>query len=181
MPVPCVYVAVTLSNGSLTVLQFYTQTSSPTLPPGAVWLANGDWTREPTPENIQAELRRAFPPFDTFGRPNPQPVSWHVVPLEALPADRTYRNAWRSDGTHVYHDMPHARTLHLDLVRQARLEKLGELDRAWMRATGQGDVEAAAAVEAERQVLRDLPVTLAVDTANTIEELSALWPKELPQ
>ena len=181
--VPCVLFAVTMSDGTLRVLAFNTESRSPTLPYGAVWLdaSSHVWRRPPTADTVRFEMDRSFPACDQLGRPQPQPVSWVRTSAEALPQDRTYRNAWRHDGEQVVHDMPHARRLHLDLVRQARLEQLGRLDRDWMRATGQGKQADAATIEAARQALRDAPATLDVDAATTVDELKARWPEGLPR
>lgn len=177
--VPTVPIAVTMSNGTIAVLIFIRESRSPTLPPGAVWLAANIWRREPTKENIEAEIAKAFPAVNAYGVPQPQPVRWALVAPDAIPQDRTYRNAWRHDGEKIHHDMAHARKIHLELVRQSRLEALGKLDRDWMRATGRGDVAAAQAIENERQKLRDLPTTLPVHEAETPEQLKEMWPKEL--
>lgn len=95
------------------------------------------------------------------------------------PDDRTFRGAWTLDGKAVTVDMPKARKLFLDRVREARVRKLEALDNEWMKATGQGRAADAVYVETERQALRDLPQTLNVDAASTTEALKALWPREL--
>lgn len=113
------------------------------------------------------------------------------VPLDAvdikiieeidLPSDRTFRNAWTYDGQRVCVDMPKARTLHLDRIRQARKPVLDQLDKDWMRAMGQRKQAEADTIEAQRQVLRNLPQTLDLTQATTAEELKAIWPAELPR
>ena len=179
---PHVLIAITMTNGTVTVMTFITESRSPTLPVGAIWLNHSTrvWRRAPTDENIAAELRKAFPVKNQVGIAKPQPVKWTIVEASDLPKDRTYRNAWRHDGQRFTHDMDHARKIHMEHIRHARTEHLGKLDREWMRATGQGDATLAAAIEAERQVLRDIPLTLPLGTATTPEELKALWPEGLP-
>ena len=49
-----------------------------------------------------------------------------------------------------------------------------------MRAQGRGESSAAAAVEVEREALRQIPQTIDLDSARTPDELDAIWPAELP-
>ena len=192
-----VKVAITLDDGSLSVMTFVTESRSPTLPTGAVWadLKSGRWTREPTDANVFAEISKAFPAVDRNGLPQPQPVNYKIVDAAEVPTDRTYRNAWTHDGKDFGHDMAKAREIHLDLVRNARADALGALDRDYTKLSGQAlaadaiadkavkdaKLAEAAAVEAKRQALRDAPQTLDVESAATIEELKALWPADLPR
>jgi hypothetical protein len=106
-------------------------------------------------------------------------VSLHEA--SELPADRTFRNAWTHDGSRVTVDMPKARVLHMDHIRRARQPVLDQLDKDWMKATGQRKSAEADAIEAQRQVLRDIPQTLDLTQAATPDELKALWPVELPR
>lgn len=180
---PHVKIAITMDNDSLAVMLFVIEGRSPTLPVGAEWLADGIglWRRPATEGNIAVEIQKAFPLTDQLGRRQPQPVRWKIVTEAELPPNRVYRNAWRHDGKKIYHDMPHARKIHLEQVRQARLEQLGKLDRDWMRATGRGGTAEAALIEAKREALRNLPTTLPLESAKTVEELKALWPEDLPR
>lgn len=180
---PAVHVAITMDDGSLAVLAFMTQGRSPTLPWGAVWSdqAAGHWDRPATDANLLAEITKAFPAVDQLGRPKPQPVRYKIVGAADLPQDRTYRNAWTHDGDKFDHDMARARQLHLDRVRKYRALELDRLDRAWMKANGQGDAKAAKDIETQRQTLRDAPAMLPVEQAATIDQLKALWPDNLPR
>lgn len=170
-----------MSDGTVTVMSFITESRSPTLPSGAVWLDShsGLWRRDPNDANVQAEMAKAFPRFNQLGIEKPQPVNWSIIHPESIPKDRTYRNAWRHDGTTFSHDMEHARRIHLEHLRHARTEQLGALDREWMRAVGTGDKAAAKDIEAKRDALRNAPATLPVEHAQTVEELKAMWPEGL--
>lgn len=92
------------------------------------------------------------------------------------PVDRSYRNAWVDDGQAIVHDMPKARAIHLTRLRKQRDAALDALDGPWMRAMGQDNKAEAARIEAERQALRDMPVTLApaIAAAATLDELKAV-------
>ena len=102
-----------------------------------------------------------------------------MVDEAEIPTDRTYRNALRHSETGFAFDLNVAKTLHVTMIREARVDRLNVLDKEWMKATGQKDQVAVDAVEAQRQVLRDLPTTMGLEKATTIDELKALWPMEL--
>jgi len=175
-------IAITMDDGTVTVMSFMVRASSPTLPFGAVWSKTpGVWNRSPSDANIFAEISKAFPLTDRHGLPKPQPVRYKVVTWDSIPKDRTYRNALRHTDAGFHHDMPHARRLHIEKMRSRRLAALGVLDRDYTRAIGQGKTDEAAAVEAKRQALRDAPQTLDAESAQTIDELKAIWPADLPR
>lgn len=206
-----VKLAITLDDGSLSVMSFLTVGRGSVLPYGARWGTDpssdteedrakgkeaGSWVRPATDANIFEELSRTFPSIDPETKAaRPQPVIYRRLADDEMPKDRTYRGAWKDVGTEpgraqISHDMAKAREIHLELVRRARIGKLEELDREFARAAGQkftaedsGDKKAAAAfaaemreVEAERQALRDLPTTIGVERALTVEDLKATWP-----
>jgi hypothetical protein len=178
-------VAVTMDDGSTVVMSFMLRGSSPTLPYGARWEdgqgKTGIWLRDPTDENLFAELSKACPLVDQLGIPKPQPVRYKVVGWSDVPKDRTYRDALRHTDQGFHHDLAQAKMLHLDKIRRARTARLGELDKDWMRAVGQGNKQEADTIEAQRQALRDVPETVNMDGATTIDELKALWPANLPR
>lgn len=95
------------------------------------------------------------------------------------PDDRTFREAWSLNGRAVDVDMGKARNIHMGRIRRARDAAMPQLDVLWTRAAAGKDQAAADAVEARRQVLRDLPSTFNLSAAETPAELKALWPKEL--
>ena len=178
---PQTKIAVTLDNGTTAIMSFVTSSRSPTLPQGARWVEEhtGLWERPATDANIFAEITKTFRATDNHGLPLPQPVRYKVVDEAEIPTDRTYRNALRHSETGFAFDLDTAKALHLTMIREARVESLNALDTAWMKATGQKDQVAADAVEAKRQTLRDLPTTIGIEKATTIDELKALWPVEL--
>ena len=103
-------------------------------------------------------------------------VSYRFIEYWDLPQDRTYRDALKDHGTHIGHDMPKARQIHIGHARIARIPKLEQLDKDWMRATGQNKKAEADTLEAERQRLRDLPATLTplVEAAQTVDDLKLI-------
>lgn len=101
---------------------------------------------------------------------------------------RTFRDAWRHDGNAISIDMPTAREIHKQRLREMREPLLDSLDRAFTRAQGRlalgGNREeeakaTLAAVEANRQALRDVTADPAIEKAATPEELAAVIPEVL--
>jgi hypothetical protein len=90
----------------------------------------------------------------------------------AIPADRSFRNAWTRDGQGVGVDFTKAQALTKDRLRRERAPLLDALDVQLQRALESG--ADTAPIIAEKQRLRD--VTLLVDTAATLDELKALRP-----
>jgi hypothetical protein len=130
------------------------------------------------------DLERALGPLTerqyrehVISRSVPTGVVYAVLPADwTPPGDRTYRGAWDLAGGVVALDMPKARGIFMERVRKARNAMLDDLDREWMKAQGQGKAQEAKQVDDERQALRDLPQTIKVDEAFTVEALTALWP-----
>lgn len=84
--------------------------------------------------------------------------------------DRYFREAWDIVNGKLTTDMPKAEIIHIAQIRKARDEKLSELDIETMRGND---------VQAEKQILRDLPNNIDFSIARTPEELKNIWPTEL--
>lgn len=95
---------------------------------------------------------------------------------DEIPSDRTFRDAWGHD---LSVDIPKAREIHKQRLRQMRAPKMAALDIEFTRALGKGDQGEAARVEAERQKLRDVTTDPMIDAAKTPEELKAAIPNIL--
>ena len=70
-------------------------------------------------------------------------------------------------------DMSRARDIHRNNIRQARKDKLAELDIEFQKA-----LETSAdtsAIVAKKQVLRDYPARAGIATAVNIQDLKADW------
>lgn len=166
-------IAITLDNGEVAVMRFILIGRGPVLPFGGYWMNNTMWGRDPTPENLAHEIGRTFDNKLTSGEEidRPQPVSWRVIDESVIPTDRTYRAAWMDDGKKITHDMEKAKAIHADRLRAERKGLLDELDAQWMKAMGSKDEATADAVEAQRQVLRDVPADPRIAAAKTVDEL----------
>lgn len=127
----------------------------------------------PLPENISEEqaLARALKKLPASAR-NPQ-----VVDESAIPADRTFRDAWTAGSGAVLHDMDKCRAIHRDYLRKLRKPQLEALDIALMHAleTGASIFE----ITTKKQALRDVTADPAIDAAKTPEELKAVLPAVL--
>jgi hypothetical protein len=151
-----VKVALTLADGSLAVMGFVTRGFNPD---GSV-----QFEREPTPENIQAEIAKAGLAV----------VSWRFVDDADLPASREYRNAWHDTGTAIDHDMPKAREIHRERLRAARKPLLEALDIEYQRADEDGDAAHKRDVVEHKNWLRGITDDPRIDAAQTIDDLKTV-------
>ena len=70
-------------------------------------------------------------------------------------------------------NMSRAKDIHKNNIREARKEKLAELDIEYQRAT---ETSAdTSAIVAKKQALRDAPAASAIDAATNATELKAQW------
>ncbi len=70
-------------------------------------------------------------------------------------------------------NMSKAKDIHRNNIREARKEKLAELDIEYQRAT---ETSAdTSAIVAKKQALRDAPAASAIDAATNATELKAQW------
>lgn len=103
---------------------------------------------------------------------------YHIVDVEDIPVDRSYRNAWRhAGGGKLKLDLAAAKSVMLDRVRERRNAKLDQLDKDQARANDQGKADELVEIKARKQTLRDLPAALAaqaaVITGDDIEQVSS--------
>jgi len=158
------FVAVTVEGEPLAVMGILSKGRGSILPSGAEWTEDGWWVRPPTDAVIAEEVGRY-----AGGR---TVLSYRRILPSDIPNDRSYRNAWVDTGSAVNHDMPKARELHLGRLRLERTGKLAELDIESIRYFGR-DGKKVDEIEARKQALRDMPVTLApvLEACKTIDEL----------
>lgn len=98
-----------------------------------------------------------------------------------IPNDRTFRNAWTQGSGTVSVDMPQARVIHMNRIREVRNDELKKEDINFQRALESEDASAKATVATKKQTLRDIPQSFDLSGAGTGDELDALWPSELPE
>lgn len=107
-------------------------------------------------------------------------LSHREMPDEAIPTDRTFREAWADTTPEptIDIDMPKARGIHLERIRAKRNAELVTLDIEATKAQDMGDAVKLAQVRARKQELRDLPATIkaTLEAAKTTDELKRIIP-----
>lgn len=126
--------------------------------------------REMTDEEIEQRAWAKLPP-DAI---NPQ-----FVDPSQIPADRTFRNAWKPDAGAVVVDMVKAVAIHKDRLREIRAPKLAALDSEYMKALEQNDTARMQIVAARKQALRDVTTDPSLTAAKTPDDLKAAIPEIL--
>lgn len=100
---------------------------------------------------------------------------WRIADADALPADRTFRNAWTDDldTDTVDVDMGRARDVHRAALRRARKSLLEALDVEFIRAVEDGDAQAVTRIAARKKQLRDVTKHPEIEAAETPDDLKA--------
>lgn len=98
----------------------------------------------------------------------PAGVAHTIVDVSALPADRYFRDAWKSD---LSIDMDKAREIHKEVLRRQRKPLLEALDVDSLRAIEANDTALLADTATKKQSLRDAPANPAIQAASTPEAL----------
>jgi hypothetical protein len=106
----------------------------------------------------------------------PRDCSYALLARSAVPADRTFRDAFTFDGQALAIDMPKAREIHRHRIRAARAPLLAALDVDYQRADERGDATAKARIATRKQQLRDAPAHPGIDSATSADELLQVWP-----
>lgn len=99
-----------------------------------------------------------------------------VVEESEIPADRTFRNAWKPDLTV---DMVKAKDIHRDHLREMRTPLFDALDQAQRTAIAADDKAEVQRLERELQALRDVTADPAIEAATTPEQLKAVIPEPI--
>jgi hypothetical protein len=77
-------------------------------------------------------------------------------------------------------NMPKARAIHMDKIREARNVELAKKDIEYMRALEVGD-GSAKVIATQKKFLRDIPQTLDLLKYRTPSALRQCWPPGLPR
>ena len=102
-------------------------------------------------------------------------VSHREIAELSIPTDRIFRNAWEdNDGIKV--NMPKAREIHKNKLRELRKPLLEALDMDYMRADEQNDQAKKNEIATKKQALRDVTDDKAIESAQTPEQLKAVIP-----
>tara|TARA_R100000005_G_C4929293_1_gene159025 strand:+ start:451 stop:870 length:420 start_codon:yes stop_codon:yes gene_type:complete len=96
----------------------------------------------------------------------PDGADYEIVEDTVIPADKTFRNAWRKDGATIVENLEAAKEIAHDKRRMAREEEFKPHDELIMKQIPGADNEAA---EASRAAIRTKYQTMqtAIDAATT--------------
>ena len=104
-----------------------------------------------------------------------------IVDHTAIPTSRRFRNAWNIQGNTVVHNMTKARNKRMSEIRTERNNRLLASDSLFARVTEIGTLAEAAALRVYRQILRDIPQTVNLNSIQDVDELAVYepnWPVE---
>lgn len=116
---------------------------------------------------IEKDVPKVLVGMDGFGNATYEQLSYEIVDDSAIPADRTFRNAWKHDLTV---DITKAQEITKERLRKERQPLLEKLDVEVMKNIA--DPVKLDEIEAQKQVLRD--ITKVVDGLTAVEELKAV-------
>lgn len=102
----------------------------------------------------------------------PEGVAYEIVEDDAIPSDRTFRNAWVMGDCCIEHDLDKCKALGHDMRRAKRAEEFKPHDEVIMKQIPGADAQAA---EEARQEIRDkyAQVQEQIDAAATPDEIKA--------
>jgi hypothetical protein len=130
------------------------------------------WTREPTDDAILYEIKKSSSSYALEQLPV---LAWMKIDESDIPTDRTFRNAWkRGTVNHIEVDMPRARNIHRDNLRERRTYLLAALDEQYLRADESNDKAKKTDIANQKQKLRDVTSHPLIEAAMTPEALKAL-------
>lgn len=100
----------------------------------------------------------------------PEGVSYEIVADDAIPSDRTFRNAWVSAGSVISEDLSKAKEIAHESRRQKRAEEFAPHDDVVAKQIPGADTDAA---EAARADIRTKYATMQteIDAATTTAEI----------
>jgi hypothetical protein len=103
----------------------------------------------------------------------PEGVAYEIVEDDAIPSDRTFRNAWVMGDCCIEHDLDKCKALGHDMRRTKRAEEFAPHDEVIMKQIPGADAKAA---EAARQEIRDkyADMQVAIDAAESANELKVI-------
>jgi hypothetical protein len=102
----------------------------------------------------------------------PEGVAYEIVEDDAIPSDRTFRNAWKLGDCCVEHDLDKCKAIGHDKRRAARAEEFAPLDEVIAKQIPGNDLVTA---EAGRKLIRDkyVEIQAAIDAAASPDEIKA--------
>lgn len=126
----------------------------------------------PTPTGVAITTPTGEVPIEQVAQQVAPDGIYAIVTADQIPADRTFRSAWRyADGT-IEIDLDRAKVIGHDLRRAARIAELEPYDRVISLHIPGVDADIA---EAKRQQIRDryAAIQSAIDAADTTDAIKA--------
>lgn len=114
---------------------------------------------------------------DILKKDIPKGLKYKKIIAKDLPENRLFRNAWVYDLKTIGVNMPKAKAMHLDRIREMRDLKLKELDIEMLKVLS--DPVKLKVIEDDKQLLRDLPKTFSLTKIKSASVLAKAWPLEL--
>jgi hypothetical protein len=141
------------------------------------------YTRPDGGVSVVTPVINTYPAVEQITESGAEQRAWDKLPadainpqwVDAVPVDRTFRNAWKAGAGCVEHDMVKCRDLHRERLRELRKPKLAAADVEFMRALESG--KPTTEIIARKQALRDVTADPAIEAAQTPEELKVVIPK----
>ena len=123
----------------------------------------------PSPEALEAMTIEEIAAKDV-----PAGMEYTIVSADDLPADWTFRDAWRQNGSSVYVDLPAAKAIAHTHRRTKRSEEFAPHDRI---IAAQIPGESASAAQAARSQIRQKYAVLQeqIDLAGSAEDLKTVY------
>ena len=103
----------------------------------------------------------------------PEGVSYYIVEEDDIPKNTFFEKAWKIVDGKIEMDIVKAREIHKENIRNARQEKLAELDIEFQKALETSS--STTDIISKKQALRDAPADSAIAAAKTEDELKAQW------
>ncbi len=103
----------------------------------------------------------------------PDGLSYYIVEDSEIPKNTFFERAWKIVDGKIEMDITKAREVHKENIRNARQEKLAELDIEFQKALETSS--STTDIVSKKQALRDAPADSGIASANTEAELKAQW------
>lgn len=166
-----VTVAVSRVDGGVTVMRVVTREYAPDPLDSTQRIVIRSF--DPTPAYVDSLIAKYVNDGHWVG--GFSPTSWRFVPNDYVDetTDKTFRNAWKDIPGRGKPDvdMPKARELHREKLRDKRANILEALDADYMKADEANDQAKKREIATRRQALRDITQHPEIDAATTPEAL----------
>ena len=103
----------------------------------------------------------------------PSGLDYFIIEDDDIPKNTFFERAWKIVDGKIEMDITKAREVHKENIRNARQEKLAELDIEFQKALETSS--STTDIISKKQALRDAPADSAIAAAKTENEVKAQW------